>query len=652
MKVRLERKEGKSHDLWQIEVDGATYTVTSGKVGAKKAPTPKSKTLKTADAATKAAEKEIAKKKAALYFDPSTIEGILEAHVEQLDMPTAESEKEQRAAFPHATEDYFRVYRTGALSIGFLQDFAPMATRVDGELGEMKALFVASRAQDTLLDEDAAALDAIFYVLGELPDGSAVVQYNNGKYAGRIGVIDQGPGDELVEHLVEGDPDATVDAWLENGLVDAITSKDTYYEAVRKLLLHHKGAAVDRLVALREAIATVEAAVAGDPLEVKELDLTEKGLRTLPAFLGRCTNLEVLKLGKNELDGVPPVLRKMTKLRALDLYYNRIDTSALPAWLSELPLTDLNLGINGGEGPLAPALFELAKLETLDLHEVEVLPAAIGALAALRKLYVYGVTERIEEGGLGRLVGLKSLLFHSLQAPLPADIGNLEALEVLKFVEGTDAPLPASIGKLGSLRTLHVHKSTLPEAVGELAALEELKATWTTNPLPATLGALSSLRSLDLSHAKGGALPATLGDLSNLEHLKLASARLATLPDSFARLTRLRDLDLATAAITATGDPVPVTELGDRLCGLENLETLALEWRSLATLRGSLKGLRNLKTLKIHATSKVVREAGKVEVVAKQLFGFVHDLPALTSLSIPSDYREHFEKTLPGVAIS
>lgn len=637
MKLYLELKDGKTHEFWQLALDGATRTITTGKIGGKqKEPKTASKTFKSADAARADADKELAKKKAALFFDPTSIEGILEAHAEQLAIPTAADEAAHRDALPYATEDYFRVYRTGALSIGFLRDFAPVDARMAGELGELTGLFVAASAREALSDE-GAKLDPLFYVIGQFPDGSAVVQYNAGTYAGRMGVIEHGPSDELLEHLVEGDPDATIDGWVARELVEPV-STERFSTWVPKLLLHHKGSAVERLRALRAALATVEAAVAGDPLAITELDLGEKQLRTLPAFLASCTNLEVLRLRKNELDAVPPVIRQLKKLRVLDLFYNSIDTSALPAWLAELPLTELNLEINQGvvkPRPLAPVIPTLTKLEVLALDATSGgLPVAIGELSALRELRVSGLQGAIAEGGLGRLKALTTLELGAITAPLPADIGNLENLAVLKF-EGTDKlPLPASIGRLAALRTLVAGSTTLTDAVCELGALEALKVGGNGLGLPEDLGKLAALRELDLHRARMTTLPGSFGQLQRLEVLNLEACPLAELPTSFAQLANLRRLNLATAG---------TTDIGDRLAALENLEFLALMWSSLSTIRGSLARLRKLETLKVYSRSS---DEGD-----QHLLAFVHDLPALKLLGVPSKYADHFRTALPNVTI-
>lgn len=636
MKTYLELSKGKTREFWQVEVEGETQTITSGTVGGKKPPKVQSKTLKSAKAAAESAAKEVAKKKAAFYFDPTSIEGVLEAHQAQLAIPTEAEVKAHRAALPHASEDYFRVYQTGALSLGFFSDFAPGADAPTGPLRELTGLFTAHSAADEL-DEDARALDPYFYVVGAYPDGSAVVLYNQGKHAGRVGLIEHGPSDDLLEHLSK-DADATVDAWRKHSLIEPITEL-SFSDLVHALLLHHKGAAVERMKALQEALEAVREAVAGDPLEVKELDLREKSLRTLPDFLGGCRNLEKLLLGQNELKAVPPVLRALTKLRVLDLHYNGIETSALPAWLSALPLTELDLCINE-KGALSPVLSEIKTLEQLRLPTLTSLPASIGALEALRSLDIDGVEGPIAEGGLARLARLETLKLGDLTVPLPADIGALKALRELKFSVTPRAgfALPDSISGLQSLRILHAGASTLNDAVCELTGLEELKVSGNAAGLPARLGALQALRKLDLNYARMHALPESVGDLRNLEVLNLESSDLKALPASFAKLTQLRWLSLNPCHFD---QPFGAEA---ELFGLAQLEFLALSVHVLRSLRGAWSNLRNLKTLKVYSQS--------TETLDPALFAFVHELPALKTFGVPYELKAHFRQALPGIEVT
>ena len=635
MKVYLEFRNRSSHKFWQVEVDGKNKTVTSGKVGAKKAPQPKTKTFKSGEAAAKSADKDIAKKLAAEFFDPSSIEGVLAAHLGQLDIPSEDDVATQRSVLPHATNDYLAVYRTGALSVGYLSDFGEAEEKLDGEFSEMFLLAPACSAK-AHIDDAGLVLDPYFYIVGELLDGSPVVQYNQGKFAERLGVIENGPTEDMVGLIVEGDPDATVEAWVDSNHVEPV-SDQTFSAWILELLLHHKGAAVEDLQARRQALAAVQEAISGDPLEVQELDLSEKSLRMLPDFVGECVNLEVLKLRKNNLSTVPEPIRKMQKLKVLDLYYNSVDMSALPSWLPELPLRELNLALNGG-GPLSPVIPRLTQLEVLELSDVHGLPASIGELSELRSLNIGGaVGGPLEEGGLGRLEALQSLNLGRLSASLPEDIGNLKALEVLKFeaVERETFRFPASIAGLSSLRVLHTGPATLTPAVCQLSSLEELFVHGGNDSgLPENLGSLSSLRVLNLHYLKSKALPESIGKLRNLEQLNLeAAVNLERLPDSFEQLTSLRHLKLPHSV-----------DIGDRLCGLENLEFLALFWQTLQTPKGSLDG-RRLKTLKVY--SRTGDDLGELE----EVLAFVHELPVLETLGVPYKLKDHFREKLPHVVI-
>ncbi len=630
MDVRLEFRDRSTHSFWHLVLEGAERTLTAGKVGAKKAPKPKTKTFKSEEAARKSAAKDIAKKRAEGYFDPTSIADVLAYHREHLAIPSDADIAAHRASLPHASEDYFQVYATGALSIGFFSDFAPRAPRAPNE---MTGLFLASSAADEL-DDEAAALDPYFHIVGHYSDGSWVVQLHQGEHAGRLSLVENG-GDELVEHLDAGDPDAVLAAWIDAELMEPVWEQ-TFSELVLELLLHYQGAAYERTRDLRQALAAVTEAIAGDPLAITELDLSSKGLRVIPDIVGECANLEVLVLRKNELEEVPPVVRRLEKLQVLDLYYNAIP--ALPDWLAELPLRELNLGINRTE-TFPAVVARIPTLETLVLAGTDGLPAAIGDLTQLQSLAVAGTAGPIEPGGLARLGNLRTLGLGRLAAPLPEDIGQLAALEELSFTVADPAAmaLPESLGELSSLRVLRADKATLPSSLGRLAALEELKVSGNEGGLPDGLCELAALRVLDLHYARITSLPEGIGRLGALETLNLEATYLETLPASFAELTSLRTLNLATAAER--------TILGDRIAGLTGLELLALPWRVVATIEGSFAGLRSLKTLKVFSKS------GDDPADADRLLALARELPALETLSVPYAFKDTFRAALPGVTI-
>ena len=61
-----------------------------------------------------------------------------------------------------------------------------------------------------------------------------------------------------------------------------------------------------------------------DPLAVKKLDLQGKKLTRFPHKIIKCRNLEVLNLSNNQIDSIPKVIGKLTKLKKLHMSKNRL----------------------------------------------------------------------------------------------------------------------------------------------------------------------------------------------------------------------------------------------------------------------------------------------------------------------------------------
>lgn len=67
------------------------------------------------------------------------------------------------------------------------------------------------------------------------------------------------------------------------------------------------------------------------------LDLSGKGITSLPAEIGKLTNLTALLLHNNQLKSIPADLGKLTKLDTLFLDGNEALTSPPPRWSSREP---------------------------------------------------------------------------------------------------------------------------------------------------------------------------------------------------------------------------------------------------------------------------------------------------------------------------
>ena len=169
------------------------------------------------------------------------------------------------------------------------------------------------------------------------------------------------------------------------------------------------------------------------------IDLGEGELSgSLPAELGKLTNLSHLWLPYNELSGpIPPELGTLSKLSSLWITSNNL-SGPLPHELGKLTdLRYLSIGLNELSGPVPPELGNLPNLETLWLAFTELsgpIPSDLGKLTNLKNLYL----------GNNRLSG-----------PIPPELGKLANLETLHLGNNElYGRIPPELGKLTNLKSL------------------------------------------------------------------------------------------------------------------------------------------------------------------------------------------------------
>jgi Leucine-rich repeat (LRR) protein len=211
------------------------------------------------------------------------------------------------------------------------------------------------------------------------------------------------------------------------------------------------------------------------------LDLSYRGLSSVPTTIGRLTNLQRLDLGSNGMEGIPTEMGLLTRLKVLDLAFNEL--AVLPTELQGL-----------------------TQLQRLDISHNQ--------LASLPK-------------GIERWSNLGTLcaMWNKLSS-LPTEIGMLKALNTLDVSSNQLASLPTEVGQLASLKTLHCtwnQLTSIPTDIGQLSStLERLHLgsnpllTNTRTSIPSELGLLTKLERLGLDRSKVASIPSEIEALSTL----------------------------------------------------------------------------------------------------------------------------------------
>ncbi|MED6121355.1 hypothetical protein PIB30_029342 [Stylosanthes scabra] len=309
---------------------------------------------------------------------------------------------------------------------------------------------------------------------------------------------------------------------------------------------------------------------------IKFLDISQNLINSVPPWLVKLHNLQVLSLSGCGLSGqVPSSLENMTSIRSLDLSHNSL-SSIVPLWLGKfVNLVDLHLSNNQLYGSVPCGLSNLTSLTFLDLsrNNLNQLPSCLGELKSIVDLFVsYNNFTIVEEGFvssiLSNLCHLKvfDLSYSNGQGFAFKNKGTLSgcnsyALESL-YLDGNEfgGLLPSSLAQFKNLNYLSMESNSfsgpIPFSIGNLTKLRDLdlRGNILNGSIPHTLVRLVNLEVLDLSSNRfSGVIPQNLGQLKNLHSLDLSFNYFSSfIPQSLSQLKNLGYLDLSSNYLQGT----------------------------------------------------------------------------------------------------
>ncbi|GKV28877.1 hypothetical protein SLEP1_g37866 [Rubroshorea leprosula] len=331
-------------------------------------------------------------------------------------------------------------------------------------------------------------------------------------------------------------------------------------------------------------------------LQYLNLALNDFNFSKIPSTMGNLTRLTYLNLSGSYFSGqIPHEISKLSNLAKLDLSFNldyshqgllelrRPNLNSLAQNLTKLEwldlsfvdinfpipkalanmssLTYLHFGQCGLLGKFPTDIFQLPKLQVLDLDNNWELSGSFPEFYSHSQLRVLDVANTTFSGELLVSIRMLSSLEYldvsscNFSGLVPSSIGNLTKLLVLNLLNnsfwGENVPFFSNLTQLIDIN-LRLNQFTFSEVPSSLASLTylmniDLSDNHITGHFPSWITNLTNLRQLLLgSNMLQGSLPSSISRLKNLETLHLSSNNLIGIVefDTFLELKFLKVLRL------------------------------------------------------------------------------------------------------------
>ncbi len=287
------------------------------------------------------------------------------------------------------------------------------------------------------------------------------------------------------------------------------------------------------------------------------LDLSNKGIKTVPLEISQLTYLKRLFLSNNQITEFPEAVTKLFSLEDLSLSNNQI--SEIPDAISQLVnLKELSIWGNKISN-ISEAITQLANLEDIDLSyaQLTLIPHAITQISSLKRLHLGNNQISEIPNEIGQLTNLLWLYLYGNEIrEIPISIAQIKNLQVLSLYSNQISEIPESLCQLSNLKDLSISSNyicKIPPAISQLVRLKKLSiALNKISQIANEIGQLSNLEYLDLSNNQIVNIPDDISKLTDLHTLNLSKNEISSIPDGIFQLQNLKLLDLR-------DNPVPIS---------------------------------------------------------------------------------------------
>jgi len=338
----------------------------------------------------------------------------------------------------------------------------------------------------------------------------------------------------------------------------------------------------------------------GQLVHLQRLHLTTNQLTELPDSICNLTALNELTLSENQLQCLPEQFGNLTALKCLELHNNQLDT--LPTSMTGMCIEKITLHNN--QLTALPDANYGVHIQLQHNMFVE-LPGALYKPVTQSINLEYNNINRFAPG-LQALANITNLnLKSNVLEHLPNELCELSSLNCLYLSENRLVDLPENIGFLPNLRHLDVSFNnivTLPESLSGSRAtiivnnnalqhipriVVESRNTWDVshNSIDPECMMLPNVQHLNMESNNIQTLPTSIMNMTGLLELKLTNNRLSGIPPEIGQCVQMRRLWL---------DGNAIGELPSEMSGCVGLSALCLNRNPITSLPTSFQQMASL----------------------------------------------------------